>query len=186
MTIRSTVSAVLLVMACVSCRAQTYEDIPLRMGTNTYHLSHIQTNWLRRNIYGVYTPMLDLTAGKSLHLFPDQTFALVSWSDIGPETLIAEGTYTFATGYVSLTHSFIAQQCTDTVEDVTYHVLGGYRYISSNVVTDFKTIVTDNDGFQMITNGQHYFGYMIRGREYYDWKSIRRDLERKRSTQQGN
>ena len=159
---------------------QTYESIPLKMGQDTYYFSHIKMNWPLLNIYGTYNGARECTAGTSLHLFPDGTFAWVAWVDIAPNKLVGEGVYRLENGRGILKHTFVSERYADKLKDASFHALGGRMHIGTNVVMGYEMILVDDDGFdkmKKIKSGEYFSDYKIRVREYYDWEDIKRDLK---------
>jgi len=168
---------IVLETACVAGYAEGSMD--LSIGSKSYSMSPITTNWLNRSVYGVYRRYLDMSAGIDLHLFPDGTFAWVKWSDIGGKKLVGQGTSKFQNGVLTLRHIFVAEPYGAQFSDIACHVFGGREQGEGD--GEFTIVLVDGVTLQHGTTKLDALKCRFRILEYTDWQAIKKDLEAKRS-----
>jgi hypothetical protein len=127
-------------------------------------------------VAGAYKGLFDLTAGYSLHLFPDKSAMLVSWSDVGPNKVVAIGKWVIVQGTVRI--DWKEQRFEEKEKDffAKYHGLceSLVLYLSfdaQKTERDVYLVSKDKDGEKIECP-------LWRIREYQDWEKIKNELKK--------
>jgi len=150
-----------------------YKNIYIDPGDNKYTLNPSQGI----NFFGRYEKRLEDLAGIQLHLFPDSKFIFTYWCDICREKMIANGTYTFKNGKISLKFNYKNKEYKKDLTNDSFHVLEGRIELEGGGVMGFISILVDEKGLNRLSKQvdrkqDYYMDYMIRKTEYYDWQNI--------------
>ncbi len=150
---------------------QNSNKIYLDFGGEEYTLHNFNTIDFFHNFFGVYRKPIDLTQGIDLYLFPDFKFIYTEWGDIWEEKMIAQGTYTFKNGKISLNYTYKHKSFEQELMNDSFHVLWG-QIDKKDYVTGFISVLANDEVLNKLRKRDKCFDYMERITELYDWQGM--------------
>ena len=130
----------------------------------------------RSNIYGIYSENMGYTGGKSIHLFPDNTFAIVRYCDICMDETIGFGDFVFKNGVIIFMFDhFDPDEGRLDEEYNTMKVFNG-MIDKGSYVTGFITILVDHERTDELIKEEQFFDYYRKGTPYIQWREVQKEM----------
>ena len=128
---------------------------------------------------GAYREQCDDTAGFTLHIFPDKTFMIEEWIDIGPSKTVAEGLWSIGENGDVLLDWRQKDFKNGTSEKFYRAQYGECKKMKLFLLFSAKSVhsvllVSDE---MIVSQIEHVY---LRHNEYIDWVKVRNELKKKK------
>jgi hypothetical protein len=157
------------------CQRTTHR---LSLGPGNVELRRAKADLLPAYVAGCYKGVFDLTAGYTLHLFPDGAALLESWCDISSPEIKAEGKWKIQGDSVQIDWTKKRLDPREKEFFTKYH--GVCNSLILYLGFDGQKIERDVYLVSIEKDGEKIEAPLWRMREYVDWQKIQNDLRKNR------
>jgi hypothetical protein len=148
--------------------ARQSDQLSLSIGGEAYSFDPVLKQYPTFSIFGAYTRPLSLTAGITLHLYPNSRFTVMRWCDICRGELIGHGEYRLQDGLVTLESADAQKGLQIPSKLLAFHgVIQMPDYITGS-----KFILISPENLGAAKRDPNYMEYLIMSSAYPDWQAI--------------